>query len=233
MRQSLYLIPTFLGHHDSDFVSPRNKSILAGLRHFVVENEKAARQFLKSVLPDIKQAEFRITELDKHAPEKDITAHLKPFGEGLSVGLMSEAGLPCMADPGNVVVQAARKMGCRIVPLGGLSAVFMAIMASGFNGQQFVFHGYLPIDSKARTIKIKELEKLSAGGTTQVFIETPYRNARLFDELMRALRNETLMCIAAGISCPEEFIETKTTGQWKLSPPDFQKIPAVFLLGVY
>ncbi len=227
----LYLIPSFLGFADKTLISQKNLGIIHSLKHFIVENEKSARQFLKETETPVHQSEFSISVMDKHHPEAEIMEMLSPVKAGFSMGVISEAGLPCVADPGNLVVREAHNQGIKIVPLAGLNSLMMALMASGFNGQQFLFHGYLPHDKAERAKKIKDMEREAAKGITQIFMETPYRNQKLFEELTLLCQLQTRLCLAMNISFPEEWIVTWSIFEWKKSTPVLDKMPVVFLLG--
>jgi 16S rRNA (cytidine1402-2'-O)-methyltransferase len=227
----LYLIPSFIGFADKRLISQKNLEIIHTLKHFIVENEKSARLFLKETATPIAQSEFSIAVMDKHHPESEIKEMLQPVQEGYPMGILSEAGLPCIADPGNLVVNEAHKQGIKVVPLAGLNSLMMALMASGFSGQQFTFHGYLPHDKKERIRKIKEMEREAVKGITQIFMETPYRNQKLFEELVQFCQMQTRLCLASNISFTDEWIVTRNVGEWKKSIPVIDKKPVVFLLG--
>ncbi len=179
----------------------------------------------------IDDLEFRI--LNKKTPPEDIPGLLDPLLKGRDAGLISEAGLPCIADPGSLLVAAAHKNRIRVHPIPGPSSIFLALESSGFNGQQFSFHGYLPIDKKELRSKIRELESAARStGYTQIFMETPYRNNKLVEEVLSTCHNETLLSIAAELTLSGEFIKTLSIDEWKKEKPDLHKRPAVFLLSV-
>ncbi len=233
---ALYLIPVPLdeiGECDVDRVlPPYNKSIIIQIKHFIVENIRTARRFLRSVDKSIDIDSLTFYELNEHTEKKLIASFLKPLSEGTAVGVISEAGCPAIADPGADAVYLAHIKGFKIVPLVGPSSILMAVMASGFNGQSFAFNGYLPVKQSERTAKIHSLENRAyKEAQTQVFIEAPYRNIKMFEALLSSCRKETLLCVASGITCQNEYIQTHTIAQWKELPaPDINKVPAIFLL---
>lgn len=233
MEPALYLIPVTLGDTPLSRVLPDyNAEIIRGIKHFIVEDVRSARRFLKKVDRDIDIDGLTFFAMGKHAAPEQFAAYLRPLEQGLPVGVISEAGCPAVADPGADVVAIAQRKGLRVVPLVGPSSMILAVMASGFNGQSFAFNGYLPIDPPERVRRIKALEQRAySEHQTQLFIETPYRNAKLFDTLLQVCRPQTRLCVAAGITCPEEFIKTRTVQDWKKRPlPDLSKIPAIFLI---
>lgn len=209
-----------------------NAGVVRGIRHFIVEDVRSARRFLKKVDRDIDIDGLTFYAMGKHASPQDFASYLCPLEQGLPVGVISEAGCPAVADPGADVVAIAQRKGLRVVPLVGPSSMILAVMASGFNGQSFAFNGYLPIDPAERTRRLKALEQRAAAEhQTQLFIETPYRNAKMFEEILRTCRPQTRLCVAAGITCAEEFIKTRTVQEWKKHPlPDLSKVPAIFLI---
>ena len=234
METALYLIPVTLGDTDYSRVLPEyNSEIIRGIRFFIVENIKSARRFLAQVENShVDDAVYY--ELSEHTDVKDIGAYLDPIAKGESVGVISEAGCPAVADPGADIVAIAQKRNIRIVPLVGPSSMIMAVMASGLSGQSFAFNGYLPVKPAERTSRIRQLEQRALKERqTQLFIETPYRNAQMFDSIVSACRKETKLCVAAGITTDHEYIKTKTCAQWKkCGLPDLKKIPAIFLIGI-
>lgn len=209
-----------------------NKEIILGLKHFIVEDVRSARRFLKKVDSSIVIDELTFYPMGKHASHDVFASYLKPLEQGIPMGMLSEAGCPAVADPGSDVVAIAQRKGLRVIPLVGPSSMILAVMASGFNGQSFAFNGYLPINPGERIQKIKSLEqKVYQEHQTQLFIETPYRNAKMIEELLRTCKPSTRLCIAAGITCAEEYIHTKTIKEWKATTlPDLSKIPAIFLI---
>lgn len=231
-KGKLYLIPVGLGGDDPQNLLPSyNSSIIETLNEFIVENIRSARRFLRSIgyNKDFDTVTFHV--LDKHTSDLEIPAFLDSTLQGGSLGLLSEAGNPCIADPGNKVVKLAHEKNIRVIPLVGPSSILLALIASGFNGQSFTFHGYLPVDKKARQHKIKELQDhVLKKQQTQIFMETPYRNNALMQDLLSYCPDSMLLCIASNISLPEELIKTLKVGEWKKQTPDLHKKPSVFLL---
>ena len=232
MKGKLYLIPTTLGENEPLEVMPYSvKTIVELLNHYVVENEKSARRFIKKITPKKVQSSLVMMKLDKYAIEIETRTYLDFCDQGISVGLLSEAGVPAVADPGATIVKLAHEKGIQVVPLVGPSSILMALMASGLNGQNFAFNGYLPIDNSERKKGIKALEKLSMEkNQSQIFIETPYRNQKMFTDLKSVLSPGTLLCIAIDISLPNEYIKTFTIAHWKKQSPDLHKRPAIFII---
>lgn len=229
---TLYLIPVALGGNDvTSVLSPALLRKLAGLKHFVAENPKTARRFLKDAgYPHpLSGAEFQI--LNQHTAPAELPRLLAPLLAGRDCGLVSEAGCPAVADPGAALVRLAHEHGIRVVPLVGPSAVLLALMASGMNGQRFAFHGYLPISAEEKKKKIQELERMARqADTTQIFIEAPYRNQALLQTLLEVCQPATALCLATDITLASETIRTLTVAQWKKTPPDINRRPTVFLL---
>jgi 16S rRNA (cytidine1402-2'-O)-methyltransferase len=232
MKASLYLIPVTLGDTPIDRVLPAcNREIISGIRHFIVENERTARRFLKKtdVSIDINGLTFYV--LNKHTLPEDIASFLNPLKEGFDVGVMSEAGCPAIADPGSDVVRAAQQLQIPVVPLVGPSSILLSLMASGFNGQRFAFSGYLPVDAGKRIQEIKSLEKrIYSENQTQIFIETPYRNNKLIEDVIQTCLPSTKLCIAANITCENEFVRTQGVREWQGKVPDLSRQPCIFLL---
>jgi 16S rRNA (cytidine1402-2'-O)-methyltransferase len=234
MKGTLYLIPSLLGDESPVTIYPAyNREVIAKFTRFVVEDVRSARRFLKKVIPGINIDSLTFYILNEHSSREEIAELPQIMLDGHDLGLLSEAGLPCVADPGAGLVSLAHESGIKVVPLSGPSSLFLALMASGLNGQNFAFHGYLPIDKRERTMKIKELETMALQtGQTQSFIEAPYRNRQIMDALLETLRPGTLLCIAVDITLPGEFIKTLAVEQWKKKGfPDINKKPAVFLIG--
>lgn len=233
MEKALYLIPVTLGETSIDSVLPaKNHDIIVQIKHFIVENIRSARRFLKKVDKDINIDELTFYELNNHTDRNLIGNYLIPLEKGESVGIISEAGCPAIADPGADVVAIAQKKHLKVVPLVGPSSIIMSVMASGFNGQSFAFNGYLPVELPLRVKALKRLEnKIYNEGQTQLFIETPYRNAKMIETILANLRPTTKLCIASGITCEEEFIKSRTVEQWKKEKlPEIGKVPTIFLL---
>ncbi len=234
MEIALYLIPVTLGDTSVSQVMPSyNHDVVMQIRHFVVEDIRSARRFLRKMDVSFPIDDSCFYEMGKHADERLFTTYLKPLSEGLPVGVISEAGCPAVADPGANVVAIAQRKGYRVIPLVGPSSMILAVMGSGLNGQNFAFNGYLPVADADRAKKLKALETRAYNEhQTQLFIETPYRNRKMFDTLLRTLRPQTRLCIAAGITTSDEYIHTHTIQEWKkVQLPDLGKIPAIFLIG--
>lgn len=233
MRSALYLIPVTLGETTIEQVLPSyNHEVIMGIRHFVVENIRSARRFLRQTDKAFPIDECTFFEMGKHADEKQFSQYLNPLREGKSVGIISEAGCPAVADPGADIVKIAQKEGLQVVPLVGPNSMIMAVMSSGLGGQSFAFNGYLPVDASDRAKRLKNLESRAwSEGQTQLFIETPYRNEKMFQALLNTLRPQTHLCIAAGITTADEYIRTHSISEWKKTRlPDLSKIPAIFLI---
>lgn len=233
-QTALYLIPVTLGDTPHENVLPSyNAQIVGQIRHFIVEEIRTARRFLRRMDREFPIDECTFFEMGKHADSSRFAEYLAPISKGHSVGVISEAGCPAVADPGADVVSIAQKRNVRVVPLVGPSSMILAVMASGLGGQSFAFNGYLPVQDGDRAKRLKQLESRAwAEGQTQLFIETPYRNRKMFDTMCATLRPDTRMCIAAGITTEDEWIRTQTIRDWKrTSMPDLGKVPAIFLIG--
>ncbi|WP_283687587.1 SAM-dependent methyltransferase [Dysgonomonas sp. Marseille-Q5470] len=232
MQASLYLIPVTLGETSIEQVLPTyNKEIILQIKYFIVENIRSARRFLKKVESNINIDELTFYELNKHTKPEDIENYLNPMVNGFHVGIISEAGCPAIADPGSDIVAIAQKKNYKVVPLVGPSSILLSLMASGFNGQGFAFHGYLPIDGTERIRKIKQLENLiHHEHQTQIFIETPYRNQKLVEDIIKHCTPSTKLCIAMNITCENEYIRTLSVKQWAKQLPDMAKQLCIFLL---
>ncbi|HBI01796.1 MAG TPA: SAM-dependent methyltransferase [Flavobacterium sp.] len=228
----LYLIPTTLGEVAPDDVLPQTvKRAIDFINDYVVENEKTARKFIKSINPEKVQANLRINVLNKHTEISEHNAMIQPCLEGRNVGLMSEAGCPGVADPGAVIVKLAHERGIQVVPLVGPSSILLALMGSGMNGQSFAFNGYLPIDKSEKKAALKNLERLSfEKNQSQLFIETPYRNNKLVEDILQSLQNSTRLCIATDITLPTEFIKTLSINDWKKTKVDLHNRPTIFII---
>lgn len=229
----LYLIPALLGSTSAEQVIPVGTlEIVRTLRFFVVENVRTARRMLSKMNMPCPIDELEFVELDKHNPENpDLLIYLGKALDGQDIGLMSEAGTPCVADPGALIVELAHQAGVQVVPLTGPNAMILALMASGFNGQSFCFHGYLPIKNPDRIQKIRALERQSmANNETEIFIETPFRNNAMIEELVKNCHPGTMLCVACDITTKEEKIVSKPISAWKSIKYDWNKKPAVFLV---
>lgn len=229
----LYLIPTTLGDTSIERVLPPDLTrLISSVSVFIVENLRTARRFLKKVNPEIVIDDLLFFELNQHTDLKEINRFLEPNRKGLDIGIISEAGCPGVADPGADVVKIAHTKNIQVVPLVGPSSILLALMASGMSGQNFAFNGYLPIKNPEKSLQIKLLEKrMQTEGQTQIFIEAPYRNAQLLDELLRSCDPQTMLCIAVDITLETEFIRSKPVSYWKTNIPDIQKRPAIFMIG--
>lgn len=229
---SLYLIPVTLGETEIYRVLPAyNSEIIISLRYFIVENIRSARRFLKQVDSSIDIDNLTFFTLNKHTTKEELSGFLYPIENGYSVGVISEAGCPAIADPGADVVAIAQRKQISIIPLVGPSSILLSLMASGFNGQNFAFNGYLPIENEQRTKALKALEqKIFSENQTQLFIETPYRNNKMLEEIIKSCRPSLQLCIAANITLENEYIKTKTLREWKKNIPDLTKKPCIFLL---
>ncbi|MEA1786322.1 SAM-dependent methyltransferase [Arenibacter sp. GZD96] len=231
-KGTLFLIPTTLGDNEPLEVLPLSiKRTIEGIDHFIVENEKSARHFIKKISSNKSQPGLHIQILNKFTEKEALPIFLEPCLAGQHVGVISEAGCPGIADPGADVVALAHEKGIRVVPLVGPSSIVLALMASGLNGQNFAFNGYLPIDASERKSVLKKLEKWSKEtGQTQIFIETPYRNDKLYTELLKVLAPSTLLCIGCELTLSGEFIATKKIMDWRNITLDLHKKPTIFLI---
>ncbi len=232
MKGKLYLIPTTLGDMEPLEVMPLSvKKTIEHLDYFIVEGEKSARRFIKKITPSKPQASLQIRSIDKYSNDLEVQNYLDICDKGISVGLLSEAGVPAVADPGSAIVSLAHKKGIQVIPLVGPSSILLALMASGMNGQSFAFNGYLPIDKSERKRTIKSLEHLSRDKQqTQIFIETPYRNEKMLDDLRAVLQSQTQVCVACDITLPSEYIKTFTVKEWKTQKVNLHKRPAIFII---
>ena len=231
MNGKIYLIPSEMGEQTYEALFPEmNRTIISAVDWYIVENIRTVRRFIKKVCPDKDIDNTHFFEINKHAPDEQVDEMMRPLLEGHDMGIVSEAGMPCIADPGNLVVAKAHQKGIRVIPLVGPNSIIMALIASGFNGQNFAFHGYVPIKDE-RKKKILQMESVALStGQTQIFMETPYRNQQLFTELTTLLRPTTKLCIATDITLPTEDIKTRTMAEWKKHSPEIQKRPSIFLL---
>jgi 16S rRNA (cytidine1402-2'-O)-methyltransferase len=229
---NLYLIPTTLGDQKVQSVIPNaNSLIVKNIRYFIVENIRTARRYIKKTDPNINIEELNFNELNEHTHKQGLEELLTPLFNGFDVGIISEAGCPGIADPGADLVRLAHEKNIRVIPLVGPSSVLLSLMASGMNGQNFAFIGYLPVKRQERIKVIHEIEKKSVmEKQTQIFIEAPYRNSQLVNDLLNTLSDNTRLCIAADLTLENEFIQTKTTSSWKKGIPDINKRPTIFLI---
>lgn len=240
MLPALYLIPVTLGETPIEQVLPSyNHEIIMGIRHFVVEDIRSARRFLRKTDREFPIDDCTFYEIGQHADKNLFSSYLQPLREGKPVGVISEAGCPAVADPGADIVNIAQREGLRVVPLVGPNSMILAVMSSGLGGQSFAFNGYLPIEASDRAKRLKALETRAwMEGQTQLFIETPYRNQKMFQSLLATLRPQTRLCIAAGITTPDEYIRTLRISEWEkeglplkeAGGSDLSKVPAIFLI---
>lgn len=232
METALYLLPVTLGDTPIEKVLPSyNREIILNINHFIVEDVRSARRFLKKVDSSVDIDRLTFYELNKHTRPEAVSGYLQPLVEGNSMGVISEAGCPAVADPGADVVAVAQRKGLKVVPLVGPSSIILSVMGAGFNGQNFAFNGYLPIEPGERTRRLKELEsRVYQENQTQLFIETPYRNRKLMEDILHICRPQTRLCIAANITCEGEYIRTRTVKEWKGHLPELDKIPCIFLI---
>ncbi|MEL7587728.1 MAG: SAM-dependent methyltransferase [Prolixibacteraceae bacterium] len=230
---NLYLIPVPLGESGLETViPPGHREVVRSISHFIVENVRTARRFLKKTDQEIDIDQLHFYELNQHTNLNMIHTYLEPVLKGMDVGVMSEAGCPGVADPGADVVRIAHEKGIRVIPMVGPSSILLAMMASGMNGQNFAFNGYLPIKKEEQARQIQLLEKrIFSENQSQLFIEAPYRNMQLFDSLVATCQPRTRLCIACDITLDSEFIRTLPIAEWKKNKPDLHKRPVIFILG--
>ena len=228
----LYLIPITLGESNPDDVLPQTvKRAIEFIDCYIVENEKTARKFIKSIYPEKVQSSLILSTLNKHTEVADHNEMIKPCLQGINIGLMSEAGCPGVADPGAAIVKLAHEKGIQVVPLVGPSSILLAMMGSGMNGQSFAFNGYLPIDKSDKKSALKNYEKLSHDkNQSQIFIETPYRNNKLLEDFLQTLQPNTHLCIAADITLPTEYIKTFRVADWKKTKVNLHNRPTIFII---
>ncbi|NNE31381.1 MAG: SAM-dependent methyltransferase [Winogradskyella sp.] len=231
-KGKLYLIPTRLGDNPPLEVLPISiKKVIENLDHYIVENEKTARRFIKRVSPNKSQQSLRLKVLNKYTTEIERNTFLDTCLEGESIGLLSEAGCPAIADPGADIVHLAHQKDIRVVPLVGPSSILLALMSSGMNGQSFTFNGYLPVDKSEKKAKLKNLERLSQEQKqAQIFIETPYRNMKMLEDISQTLHPNTRVCVACDLTLPTEYIRTKTAKEWSNNKEDLHKRPSIFII---
>jgi len=232
LKGKLYLIPISLGETLQEDILPISiKKTISFLDNYIVENEKTARKFIKSIAPEKVQSTLKLHILNKHTKSEEHLSMLTDCMRGISIGLMSEAGCPGVADPGAAIVKIAHEKDIQVVPLVGPSSILLAIMASGLNGQNFAFNGYLPIDKNEKKLSIKNFEKLSFDkNQSQIFIETPYRNNKLLEDFIQILQPNTLLCIATDLTLSTEYIKTFPISSWKKIKVDLQNRPTIFII---
>lgn len=233
MTGKLYLFPSFLAPVAPDEVFPAaNVALLGRVKYFVVEELRTARRFLKACDRSIDIDSLYFDVLNEHTPAGDVAAMLAPALQGHDMGLISEAGCPAVADPGADLVACAHSHGVEVVPLVGPSSILLALMGSGFNGQNFAFLGYIPFESSRRAAAFRDMERAMRRGQTQIFIETPYRNRKLIDELAQAFAPDTRLCVACSLTGPDQTIRTMPLSKWRTDKTDYAKRPAIFLMSI-
>lgn len=231
MPGKIYLIPTFLDAEAVATIPAATKEVALRLKFIIAENIKTTRRYLKKLDKSVDIDSITFFERNKHTSEAELVSFLKPAKEGHEIGIISEAGCPGIADPGQKIIEVAHQQNIQVVPLTGPSSIFLALMAAGMNGQSFRFHGYLPIDEGKKRKFIRYIEReAKQRNETQIFMETPFRNNKMITTLTKTLQDNTLLCLAANISAPNEFIQTKTVAAWKKQIPDLHKQPCIFLL---
>jgi len=228
----LYLIPTTLGESNPNDVLPQTvKRAIEFIDYYIVENEKTARKFIKSIFPEKVQSSLTLSTLNKHTEVSEHSEMIQPCLKGINIGLMSEAGCPGVADPGAAIVKIAHEKGIQVVPLVGPSSILLAMMGSGMNGQSFAFNGYLPIDKSDKKSALKNYENLSHNkNQSQIFIETPYRNNKLLEDFIQILQPNTYLCIASDLTLPTEYIKTMKVSEWKKTKIDLHNRPTIFII---
>jgi len=228
----LYLVPTTLGESPTERVIPTEVStIVKNIKYFIVENIRTARRYLRKLDPQLNIDELHFFELNQHTDYQIVKEYLIPISDGFDIGIISEAGCPGIADPGAEVVKYAHTAQIHVVPLVGPSSILLSLMASGMNGQNFAFIGYIPVKPAERVKAIREIEKRSiVENQTQIFIEAPYRNSPLINDLIKTLNDQTRLCIACDLTLEAEYIKTQTVALWKKGVPDLNKRPAIFLI---
>lgn len=231
MNGKIYLIPSEMGEQAANRLFPNyNLDRIQNIEYYIVENIRTARRFIKKVCPTKQIETISFAEINKHDPTEKVREMMQPLFDGHDMGIISEAGMPCIADPGNLVVAKAHELDIQVVPLVGPNSIIMALIASGFNGQNFTFHGYIPIKDERKRFILQMESVAQRTGQTQIFMETPYRNQQLFSELISLLRPTTRLCIATDVTLESECIKTKTIAEWKNCTPNLQKRPSIFLI---
>jgi 16S rRNA (cytidine1402-2'-O)-methyltransferase len=227
----IILIPNFLGNENLGFIGNQDLDTIYKLSEFVVESEKSARSYLKAIQHPVHQNEFKFHLMDKRMRESEIPGFFSNCLNGKDVGLLSDAGTPCIADPGAKMVDFAHRKGIQVKPIGGLNSMLLALSASGFNGQNFHFHGYIPFEKTDRNNSFNNLRTELSKGISQIFMETPYRNKQLLTEILERFPESQLLLIASNLTCDDERIDRRTLKQWKVDNEYLHKIPAVFVMG--
>jgi 16S rRNA (cytidine1402-2'-O)-methyltransferase len=229
---TLFLIPSALASGSEQAVTtPQVVEVLRRVRCFFVENERSARRFISALKIGVDIGALELYEWHKRSDFQSLDAPLKKLLSGTDFGIISEAGLPAVADPGAQIVAWAHRHGVAVRPLTGASSIFLTLMASGLNGQSFCFHGYLPIEKEARSRKIREIEQAARQGSAQIFMETPYRNNALLDAILKQVEEDLQLCMGVNLTAADEWVFTQSVKKWKQSPPDLHKKPAIFILG--
>jgi 16S rRNA (cytidine1402-2'-O)-methyltransferase len=231
MTGKIYLIPVTLG--GDDFLKVIPEKVIGQtklLRYFIVEDVRSARRFLRLIDKGFPIDDTVFVELNEHTDAADISDYLEPVFKGSDIGIMSEAGLPGIADPGAKIIALAHKKNLQVIPLSGPSSIFLALISSGFNGQNFAFNGYLPVKPSEKITRIKELEKMAHEGYAQIFMETPYRNQKMFESVIAACNNDTMLCVAADLTLPSEYIRSMKISDWKRNIPSLNNKLVVFVL---
>ena len=229
-KGTLYLIPCPISEGSTDTLPQSTINKIFELRHFICERAKTTRRFIKTLEPPYQISELQIEEIDKHS-EEDVTKYLAPLKKGIDVGLISEAGCPCIADPGGKIVAEAYDENIKVVPMVGPSSILLAMMASGMNGQAFTFHGYLPVKQDALRSRLRKLEsEAHKTGYAQIFMETPYRTKKIIETMLKVLMPKTRLCVAKNINGVAEEIRTKTIAEWRKSAIKEEKSPAIFII---
>jgi len=229
----LYLIPVMLSEESfpKDVLPESVIKTIEMIDYYIVENEKTARKFIKKIQPEKNQSQLQISVLNKHTDHSELSAMLEPCYNGINIGLLSEAGCPSIADPGAGITKIAHQKEIQVIPMVGPSSILLAMMASGFNGQNFAFNGYLPIEKYEKKKMLRFFEKLSADrDQSQIFIETPYRNNKLLSDLLQILQNNTFLCVATDITLKTEYIQTKSISEWKKTKIDIHNRPTIFII---
>jgi 16S rRNA (cytidine1402-2'-O)-methyltransferase len=234
-KGKLFMIPTVLADNTAHWViSPQVQEVISHTKIFLVENPRSARRYISSLKLGINIEELHMEVLDKDTPPEQVSRLMMPLLNGADIGVISEAGCPGIADPGALAVAYAHQKGIQVVPISGPSSMFLALMGSGFSGQSFAFHGYLPIDKKERATALKKLEQESIREKrAQLFMETPFRNNQLLADALASLSPQTKLCIAKNLTAADELIQTKTIADWKNHPLDLHKVPTVFILQAF
>ena len=231
-KGKLFLIPTVISEGTEDLViSPQIRDIISELDYFLVENVRTSRRYISKLNLGLTIEDLRFEKLDKNTNESEVLDLLKSLETGKDIGVLSESGCPGIADPGSLAVKMAHQKGAQVIPLSGPSSIFLALMASGFNGQSFVFHGYVPIDQKERVDKIRKMEKdAHQKNQTQIFMDTPYRNQKLFEDILKNSSPASQLSVARDITGEKEMVVTKSIKDWKKEKIDLHKTPVIFSL---